>query len=217
MSVLPGFPQGSGPHQQRPDAPGSQTFSTPGIYEFVVPRFNTLTVAVKGGGGAGGSVANTEPTSLPDSAWTGGVGGMSGLYIPASNDWHIWGEGGAGGVGIEEDNYPKNQDKTSANGAAGRAFLGFGGGGFLTSDGTGAAGGAGGTFLFSSPSHRRTGGIGGKGGGYTKVWQYHESLAPVRGSTVQVYVGSGGAPTVDTAVRSAGVAGSNGSVVITWS
>ena len=36
-----------------PVFPGSQSFTTPGTFQFQVPEYNTLTATVRGGGGQG--------------------------------------------------------------------------------------------------------------------------------------------------------------------
>ncbi len=142
--------------------PGSQSYTTPGAYTFVVPAFNTLSVSVSGaGGGGGGSPKCPGRTMLPgDSGASGGSSSFGGS---------VFGYGGSGGGGGSWN---------GSNGAAGSAA-----GGDTNTTGGGSSGGAGGVW------GRYRGGNGGAGGASAKTYS---SSSLTIGSQVAIAVGAGG-------------------------
>ncbi len=189
-------------------ANGSQTYSTPGSYSFVVPAYGTLTVTVRGAGGGGGGQAQlTNLTAFPGNP--GSAGGNSSFS-------GVIGYGGAGGTG---GNGTINQTSCSSYpGSAGAP--GGAAGGSSNTTGAGAAGGSGGSywvcFFQGAVSVVGPGGPGGAGGQATRSYTFGQ-LNP--GASVTVVVGTGGAGGYSNNngyTGGTGASGSNGSVAVSW-
>ncbi len=202
-------------------ASGSQTYSTPGTYSFVVPSYGTLTVEVWGGGGGGGgaqqNVVNTGGTGGTGgtSSWDGAVLSATGGTGGEGNNFTHPGTGGTGSGGT-----------TNLSGANGSVYAGSSGG----AGGNGANGGAGasapccnaaghagtapgggGSGSYQSNKFGTFRGDGGGGGGYaTKT--FTSGYTP--GSTVTIVVGSGGSGGYSYTFY--GGAGAPGQVVVSW-
>lgn len=73
-------------------APGTQTFSTPGAYTFVVPDYLTLSVEVWGAGGAGEASGAQAPNA------TAGGDSSFGAVIAGGGGAGTYGAGGKGGA-----------------------------------------------------------------------------------------------------------------------
>lgn len=197
---------------------GSQSFTTAGTFNFVVPCYSTLTVEVWGAGGSGGGYcgAGVSGSAGGASSWDGAVianGGGGGVANSS---------GGAGGAGTG--------GTTNLTGQNGENFMA----GFTPSGkgGDGANGGPGGPRTTTGATYRNGnpgsppgggggGGIvcgrgcnwfpGGGGGGYSS--RTYSAGAYSVGSNVAISVGEGGA---SNGCNSFGGAGAVGRVTITW-
>lgn len=174
--------------------PGSQAYTTPGSYTFIVPAYNTLTVTVAGAGGGGGG-GEGRVTRYTYAGTAGTAGGLS------TFNGSVFGYGGGGGGG--------------GNGSSAAGSNGYGAGGTTNTTGGGASGGTGGNY--SSGLTSGAGGPGGNGG--ESVQSYSKGDFTV-GTNISILVGSGGgggAPGMDSfGGATAGGNGSDGSVTITW-
>ncbi len=187
-----------------PVSPGSVDFTSPGVYNFTVPSFNSMVVTIWGGGGGGGAgtgsqggLAGTGSSFLSQSAGGGGGGGNSsqpGGGGGSATGGNVNTVGNAGGVGSD----------FGGNGFGGNAPNG-GAGGTRGQNGGFPGGGGGGRDLFGFGW-----GSGGGSGGY--VQRTYTSGEIAVGSTVSLTVGTGGLG----AVLGSG-SGANGRVSISWS
>ena len=192
--------------------PGSTTYSTPGTYNFVVPKHNTLTVQLWGAGGGGGG-AGAAVTGYGGTNEIGGTGGPS-KWDGGSASGKPQANGGVGGRNTE----------TGTGGAGGTASGG-------TTNTSGGAGGDGGTGSGGAAGTAANGGYGdggpgehwtqvvyvvthyyagGGGGGAYSSRSYSAGTYAV-GATVSVVVGAAGSPYYGS------TAPDNGRVTISWS
>jgi hypothetical protein len=192
--------------------PNSVTFNfTGGTQYFTVPRYNTITIECWGaGGGATGGCGNDSfaygycggagasgqfsQASLPykGNAFYGGATG--GVNATAASSWVVRGDGGIGAY------YPPG---TTSQDYCPPSPGGSGGSGGSVSTGGGAAGGTGCNY-------------GGAGGYVTKTWYYYEAEAPTYGSSINVWVGTGGAGGGGGENGGAATDGATGKVTISW-
>jgi len=193
---------------------GSQSFTTAGSSNFTIPCFNTLTVAVWGGGGGGGGYSGGTGGDGGQSSWDGALIANGGNNGVSTN-----GAGGAGGTasgGTTNTTGSSGQAGTSAHGGAGGAGANGGaGGGQQTSTANGKAGsapGGGGGGGHYSNKYGGYGGGGGGGGGYA-TRSYSPGSYTV-GSNVAVVVGNKGAGANGSTED--GGAGAIGRVTVTW-
>ncbi len=150
----------------------SKTYSAPGIHAYKVPAgFQTLTIRLWGGGGAGGS-ASSNPSIFSGSP--GQATGISSLFVSAGGgaggtggSSTTLGVGGAGGTAMGGDTAlngnPGGNGVSGGNPGAGANAPGFGGGtgGAPSYDGNpGGAPGAGGAGASASFNTSRGGGGG---------------------------------------------------------
>ena len=190
--------------------PGSQSWSTPGTYNFTLPAFNTLIATVKGAGGGGSSAGYAD---FAGNGFTGIVGSNGGQSQFGSN---LIAGGGLGGPGGSTYN-------TASPMAAGASGTGYGGDQNFT--GQGANGGVWGQayhYEYLGWWFRSYGGNGGPGGKTIKTYTYGTG-GMVLGAVIQIVVGAGGPPAYQYPVQYLGSieqwpsAGLNGSVQISWS
>ena len=189
---------------------GSVAYTSPGLYEFIVPEYGALTVHVYGaGGGGGGEYDFPGGGSYPGSS--GGDTSIASLML--------YGYGGHGGGTVRYNTYwyyegvfapdggsTIGYDQNGSDGASGT-----GSGGDTNTTGGGAAGGS---AWYVAGYHS---GAGGAGGSATKTYSYGASGAPAPGESLGISVGPGGAaaPYAYGGDRPAG-SGSSGAVYITW-
>jgi hypothetical protein len=183
---------------------GSQTFSTPGATSFAIPSYETLTVEVWGGGGAGSAYGQTAaPTAGGKSSFNGtvvaegGASGPTGIGGTASGGTTN-SVGGNGGPACEAG-YPvlcgEGPGGSAPSGGAGghnKSLDGCGGGD--GQDGAAPGGGGGGTWTCQGTWWLGTGwgyGGGGGGAGASAAIAYAKGSLAV-GSSVPVIVGAGG-------------------------
>jgi hypothetical protein len=202
-----------------PITSGSQTYSTPGTYNFTIPCHNTLTVEVWGAGGGGSGQVQTTMVHVYGtvggaSTWDEGVliangGGRSGNAgnegiggTASGGTTNIAGQDGSHGSGC----FISGKGGDGANGGAGGASTAArepGNPGFPP--GGGGSGGA------STMKGCGSGTAGAGGGGYTTRIYSGGIYTP--DDIITVGVGSGGVggnATVD------GGGGADGQVIITW-
>jgi hypothetical protein len=180
--------------------PGSQSFTTPGTFTFVVPYYNTLTVDVRGGGGGGGGARFSDST-----IYYAGSGGFSGFYAP---DVQVFGLAGGGANGCVWSP-PRNGDSGGA---------GAGQGGSTNITGGGSSGGIG--AILNPGAGQLQGGSGGNGGRAIRTWvrsQWYTNLAPR--TAITVIVGAHGVKSEcePTFVTRFNTDGGDGAVYISWS
>jgi hypothetical protein len=173
--------------------PGSQSFTTPGTFNFIPPVYSTITITVMGAGEGGGSAPRWEL-----------VGGGTKGGTPSCH--FVGGTLGANGGGSSF-----GPSITAGGGTS--AAAGTGSGGNNTNDTNGAAGGTGETSFNDVDCGPTGAGVNGNAGGRAI------SIFGIGGVTVganyTVVVGPGGAGAVPN--HSSTTAGANGSVVISWS
>lgn len=170
--------------------PGSQDFTIPGTFQFIVPEYDTLTVDVRGAGGGG---SNNAPTGH-----MGTAGGDSSIA-----ELSLYAYGGARGPGGNGD----PQQSPLPAGASGGAS-----GGDINTVGGGAAGGRGGYY---SQYSLWLGGPGGYGGRAQKTIHFDGFGAPPPGTVLTVVIGAGGSAAPNTSGYVA-LPGGNGSSSISW-
>ncbi len=184
---------------------GSQSYITPGTYQFTIPNYTgTLTATVNGAGGAGGwGGCGVDSGGSNQCLYGAGQGVASGSGESSSFGSAMAGGGGngaEGGRGITSD--PCN----GGPGADGNPGTG-------TVSGGGALGGGGGDGYTGGWCNGGKGGTGGSGGKTTQTFTT-STLAP--GSTVTVVVGAGGIGWVGYCNQTCAGSGQNGSVSISW-
>ena len=230
-----------------PVTAGSQNFTTPGISNFIVPAFNTLTVNVWGGGAPGAvsvfgaTYARTDPSGGTSSfgsylSATGGAGTVytydpaGGFYLPSSVNAGGNGTGGdinlSGGSGYAEYNmsiyigysYGGAGGGTTYGGGATRILSGSTDNYPNRNGYTGNAYGGGGTGAsFNDTKYGGSSFAVGGGGGGFARKTFSAGSLTV-GSTISVTVGAGGAYTTDgTVINTHGGSGAPGAVTISWS
>lgn len=183
--------------------PGSQTWSTPGSYTFVVPNFNTLSVDAKGAGGGGSGAGNYAGGSYLGGA--GSNGGNSQFFLEGVAS--VTGNGGNGGPG--GSTYQTTTPMTP--GANGDGV----GGDTNTSGGGANAGGYGSS---TTQYYTTYGGNGGRGGRAQK--DFVSGGALTAGQSITITVGFGGDAGWSFTLYGAytlPMAGQHGSVSVTWS
>lgn len=170
---------------------GSQTYSTPGTYSWIVLPYQNLTADVRGAGGGGGGGST---------AYIGWYTGSNGTAGAQSSFGSVIGYGGAGG-GVQP-----NASGTAAGGTAT--------GGDTNTTGGGAAGGAGGSGNGAASSQN-----GGPGGRAVKSWTYKLTAgSPGWAGSVSITVGTRGlGGSASPQGGGSGSNGTNGSVIISWS
>jgi hypothetical protein len=183
-----------------PVTAGSVAYTTPGVYYFTVPAYNSLTADVRGAGGGGGGYTTIDFFAAPPRS---ADGGYSYFNAPTGNLVGYGGQGGEYGF-VGDDFY------TGANGAHGSGVNG---------DYNGYADGAGGGAPASQmyvPAWR--GGYGGNGARAYRTWYANGPLVP--GSVIQIVVGTGGArgEVIHYQPQYGYVAsgGGNGAVYLSW-
>lgn len=169
-----------------PVYPGNAAFTSPGGYQFTVPRYNTLYVDVKGPGGGGGATGHVVNSH-------GQPGNPASKF---NSETPVIGNPGGGGQSVVGA-------VSGAHGAPGTAS-----GGDINTTGGGANGGA------SHDTFGGFGGDGGKGGRAEKTWNRGDPGAPAPGQIIDVTVGAGGAG--GSTNLGTGGSGQHGSVSITW-
>lgn len=179
--------------------PGSQTFTTPGANQFVVPFHTAVEVQLYGAGGGGSSGAGGS-----GSGGTASTCALLGLIAGAG------GGGGAGGAGGNPSGFNTSSSVGSSSvaipGAAAGGPLGGVGTTFLGADGNPyGGGGAGGT---SGPSF----GIGGGGGSYGRSVYPFGTFAV--GQVINFVVGQGGSPEAAWSFEPG--TGAHGAAIWTW-
>jgi hypothetical protein len=189
-------------------ADGTQTYSTPGTYTFIVPSYTgSLKVIVSGGGGGGGGSDCSKSVGNPDAA--GGTGGASSFGSVIAN-------GGTGGeAGANDACYLGYSGGGGSPGAASGGDVNITGGGA-----TGGTGSAAKTGHDDSGGAIFLGGSGGNGGNGAAAQKTFAHGALTSGSSVTVVVGKAGAagPAIQPGAPygNAGTGGQGGSVSITW-
>jgi hypothetical protein len=177
--------------------PGSESFTTPGTYQFTVPEYNALTVTVRGGGGQGFGLAP---------GYNGGNSSFNGNVIAYGGQAATEALGAGGGASGGDQNYtggPGGSSQPLAGGAGGAGANGGGAGGTGNAGAGNAPGGGGaGSVIFFT-------GMPGGGGGGCAVKTYHGELSV--GAQITVVVGDGG-----NLVTGAGGRGARGQVDISW-
>lgn len=176
-------------------ADGSQTYSTPGTYNFTVPSYGTLTVTVNGAGGGGGGNGYWG-SNFYCNARSGASGSSGGITKFDA----LIAYGGSGGAGEYLDGHMNPRRtclRSYLKGSAGAAGS-TNGLGDTNTVGGGSAGGSGAS----------QGGNGGAGGSSVKTYAAGQLAV---GTTTSITVGTGG-----TGGTSGGAAGTNGSVTISW-
>jgi hypothetical protein len=208
---------------------GSQTFSTPGTYSFVVPAYaGTLTVTVRGAGAGGGGAPVSGDSGAGGTSYFGSAADLAALRVPV----RVIANGGAavtdstGSAGGTATGGDTNTTGTAGvSGATGTAdgIKGAGGAGansggaggaapLVSGDGDdGDAPGGGGGGAFGSLNQFVAVGGGGGGGGCAVKAHANGVLTPAH--MIEVVVGSGGTP--GTGTRDGGLGG-NGRVEIVW-
>lgn len=211
LAVLPGVGGAARMMGSLIAIPGSQDYTTPGTYAFIVPVYNTLTVTVDGAGGGGAGELSA--------AVAGGNSSFNGTVIA--------GGGGAGSTAAAGASSAASGGDSNLGGAPGQIIFSGGNGG------SAASGASGGTGSGNNNTSAQPGGFpgggggactygvtngGGGGGGARAVKTYTiGQLAP--GSSITVIVGQGGARG-NSAANSGNWANGNGGtgrVQISWS
>ena len=204
-------------------AAGTQTFSTPGSFQFTVPVYNTMTVSVWGGGGTGTGLDSVVGNYV--SGGTGQASSFNGTVIANGGVGGANANGGAGGTASGGD--------TNTSGTAGGAGIigcsGAGGGspnggaggaaacpsnGLSSQGNPGGSPGAGGSGYILCLKGCTGAGVGGGGGAGYAVKTYVLGAIAV-GTNVAVVVGAGG-NTSTQSVGSQGGLGAPGQVTVTW-
>ena len=204
-------------------AAGTQTFSTPGSFQFTVPAYNTMTVSVWGGGGTGSGLDSVSGTYV-----SGGTGQASSFNGTVIANGGVGGTNPGGGAGGSASGGDANTSGTaggtgiigcsgagggSPNGGAGGAAVCPSSG--LSSEGNpGGSPGAGGSGYILCVKGCTGAGVGGGGGGGYATKTYASGAIAV-GTNVAVVVGSGG-NTSTQSVGSRGGLGASGRVTVTW-
>lgn len=220
-------------------------FTTPGTYTFTVPVYNSLTVYVWGGGGAGNRTQGQASATFENPGGTSSfgsylsaTGGAAAIYAgPDGNGTYIAPDTNAGGIGAGGDinisgtagsNYydAATEIGYSYGGAAGGTTYGGGATKIVSGNywnypsGNGLLGnpyGGGGTG--TTWLDTKYGGVaffpGGGGGGFARKTFSAGSLTA--GSTVTITVGAGGAGKTESTLGTTGGSGANGAVLIRWS
>lgn len=193
--------------------PGSQSFTTAGSSNFVVPCHNTLTVEVwgAGGGGVGWSDATRKNgTAGGTSSWDGTViangGGAAGSSagVGGSASGGITNTTGGNGSGSGSNGRKGGNGANGGAGGAAKSCTGHGNGG------TAPGGGGGGACnVYGRSSHY---GNGAGGGGYSAITYAAGTYAV--GASVPVTVGAGGAGGNGSDYD--GGLGAVGRVTVTW-
>ena len=211
--------------------PGSNTYTTAGVFTFTVPPFNTMTVELWGGGGGGGGYGDPGTGSVAQGSFfgatgvqtyfnastyaNGGYGGQNSGTAAARYGGGIpWGAGGGGGnaVGLTV----ATAGNSGGSGPASSAGAGAPNGGGSTSVNlqNGTAPGGGGAGYYYSTSGRFPAVTGGGGsGGYAKSIFTPSVLTP--GTVLSLVVGAGGLALTNCA-QTAGN-GADGKMIVTWS
>lgn len=196
--------------------PGSQSFTTAGSFNFVVPCHNNLTVQVWGGGAGGQSVGFGSVAAASSSSWNTSVL-IAGGGGPPSSSTYLGGTGGTatGGTtnsagengGNGGNNLPSGKGGDSPNGGLGGASqASLSSGGISgTEPGGGGSGGRG-------TGRGSQGGPGGGGGGYTARTWTQGTYSP--GTSIPIIVGPGSAGSTTGGNR--GGNGATGRVTISW-
>lgn len=176
--------------------PGSQAFTAPGTYTFIVPPYTSLTADARGAGGGGGGSRYTGYY-----IYQGDPGNYSYFAAPTGT---VIGYGGSGGSG--------SNWSPPVGGVQGAHGMASGGDSNIT--GGGSPGGQGSIITIGGGS--LYGGPGGYGGRAVKTWGLGQ-LTP--GTAITVVVGAGGAasPCEPVAIAQYNTAGANGAVYISWS
>jgi hypothetical protein len=211
---------------------GSQTFSTPGTFSFVVPAYaNSLTVTVRGAGAGGAGAFNTSSSGAGGTSYFGSAADLAALRVPvrviadggASVPSADSTTGSAGGTATGGDTNTTGTSGVSASGtpdgikgAGGAGANGGGAGGDPApstvghgDDGTAPGGGGGGAYAGTAPFIGAR--AGGGGGGCAVKAHANGVLTP--GDVIEVAVGAGGTP--GNGNRDGGLGG-NGRVEIVW-
>ena len=214
-----------------PVFPGSREFPTPGVYNFIVPGYNTLIIEAWGGGAGGGA------------GQSGGVTGGDGTASVVSNPYGLsmLAQGGAGGQGgygyrtIGAGGYARaasGGNSVNISGNPGQNYYGrkkggdapYGGTGGLGAmtyfnepgyDGSSPGAGGGGGNQDNGRGYYGHGGGGGSGAFVQSIYTRSTSGAPAFGSTLNISVGYRGEGGVASFGGNGG-AGAPGSVKITW-
>lgn len=213
---------------------GSLILTEPGTYEFVVPYFNTMSVACYGAGGGGGSSIPKDqgrlrtPTGGTSSfgaylSAVGGEGGQDGdLDFGGNSSEGARGSGGIASGGSVNTNGSDGQNgdaegSSTGGGAGGRSNGPLGGLGgarkTISGDGNPGAspgGGGSGSIFFGSAA-----GGGGGGGAYTSKSFSQAQISA--GSTVIIVVGLGSSPSTARNTYANGGKGGDGRVEVYWS
>jgi|694.fasta_scaffold21674_3 hypothetical protein len=183
-------------------AAGSNTYSTPGSYSWLVYPYQTVFANVAAGGGGGGEGAY-----------------YAFLYYFAIA------EGGSGGNSGANSSF-NGLSATAGTGGGGGGFASFGGagtngggsGGSVTTGGGGAGGGGGSGYFNYAFQPAYSGGNGGAGGKVTQQWSHQiTSGFPVWAGSYPVTVGGGGGVNVGGYNAGTPGNGANGWVTINWS
>lgn len=185
--------------------PGSQNYSSPGTYSFIVPEHHALTIDIRGGGGGGGGALGMVEVA-PRDGTDGSSGGYS-RFLGAGLDIFAYGGGGGG------RQYMSGQ--SVAGGGAGAAGVAYGGTSNIS--GGGGGGGAGGWNYITVGGIYRYGGAGGAGGRATRVINRGVILPK---TVISIVVGGPGAPGANGANDGATSApgwGGGGGVYLSWS
>lgn len=195
-------------------AAGSNTYTIPGNYSFLVPVYGTLVANTKGAGGGGGGGG----MYLISGGGNGGTGGNSyfgAVYTTTTTPLYSFLPDGP-----KVTTTVLNSTKTAGYGGTG----GLGGSGYAQFQGNGTAGGGiGGTVYVGGGATGGNGGgpgggNGGNGGFSSASWDHIASLSyPVWASTLTITVGQGGAGGGPGGyAASGGYTGSNGTVIVSW-
>lgn len=206
--------------------PGSQVFSTAGTFQFTVPTYNTLTIDLWGGGGAGGAAGPGstvggagESSTIVSLGMTAGGGG-AGIPLDSNVYYRVRsspGGGGtatggntlnaSGGAGIQAATDIGGDAANGGTGGAGAAV--FSNSGITLGSPGNAPGGGGGGGHYDLGGNWLYPGAGGGGANCRSVFA-PASLAP--GTLLTVVVGAGGQASANNAPGD----GATGQITFTW-
>lgn len=188
----------------KPIVPGSQTWSTPGTYQLIIPDHHSVTMDVRGGAGGGAGAQGYN------GSWNAGSSGAAGANSQVTRPGGTFAIGYGGGAAIGA----AAQSANGTNGSAGSAYSYDGTGGTV---GGGATGGQRGIVGNSEGTPTYYGAVGGNGG---RVLITIDRGFIVPGTVLTIVVGSGGGAGANGAsnwpVLQTPTAGGNGAVSISW-
>ena len=208
--------------------PGSNTYTTAGVFTFTVPPFNTMTVELWGAGGGGGGYGDPGTGSRSTGSYFGATGVQT--YFNASTYANggyggqnsgtdrggglAFGAGGGGGnaVGLTVATAGNSGGSGPASSAGAGAPNGGGSTSVNSQNGT-APGGGGAGYYYSSGGKFPAVTGGGGSGGYAKSIFTPSVLTP--GTVLSLVVGAGGLALTNCAQT--GGNGANGKMIVTWS